>query len=199
MDNEAVGQELLEFFKALAEPNRLKIVGLLAQQSYTGEQLAALLEVGESTVSHHLAKLQHAGLVSAAAQGYYSVYSLEADALAAKARRLLSRAELPRLAEDVDRAAFDRKVLANFTDAEGRITQFPAQQAKYLVLLTYVLEAFEPGVRYTERQVNTILARFNEDTARLRRSLVDFRFMARESGGGAYWRIDGGQEGGSER
>ena len=190
MDNETMANELLEFFKALAEPNRLKIVGLLAQQSYSGEQLAALLHVSESTVSHHLARLQEAGLVSAVPQGYYSIYSLEVDALMAQARRLLSRAELPKLAEDVDLAAFDRKVLANFTAADGRITQFPVQQAKFLVLLRYVLKDFEPGVRYGEKKVNEILARYNEDTARLRRSLVEFRLMAREGGGGDYWRID---------
>ena len=188
--DETVGQELLDFFKALAEPNRLKIVGLLAQRSYTVEQLAALLNLSESTASHHLARLQAAGLVSAAARGYYSVYSLEVDALVGKARRFLRRSELPRLAEGVDLDAFDRKVLSNFTDAEGRIIRFPVQRAKYMVLLRYVVKAFEPGVRYTEKQANEILSRFSEDTAWLRRNLVDSHFMAREGGGGAYWRTD---------
>ena len=32
--------------------------------------------------------------------------------------------------------------------------------------------------------------RFGEDTARLRRSLVDYRFMGREGGGGEYWRLE---------
>jgi hypothetical protein len=35
--------------------------------------------------------------------------------------------------------------------------------------------------------VNEILGRFNQDTARLRRALVDHGLMAREGGGGAYW------------
>jgi hypothetical protein len=52
-----------------------------------------------------------------------------------------------------------------------------------------VVKAFEPGVRYTEKEVNEILMRFNEDTAQLRRDLVDFHFMAREGGGGAYWKL----------
>jgi biotin operon repressor len=198
MSDERVAGELLEFFKALADPNRLKIVGLLARQSYTGEQLAAMLGVGESTVSHHLAKLAEAGLVSARAQGYYSVYELQAEAIGEKARRLLSQGELPRLADDVDLDAFDHKVLGIFTDEEGRIKQFPTQQAKFLVLLRYVLKAFEPGVRYPEKQVNQILLRYNLDTARLRRGLVEHRMMAREGGGGAYWRIDAEAGGGAE-
>jgi biotin operon repressor len=190
MTDERVADELLEFFKALADPNRLKIVGLLARQSYTGEQLAAMLGIGESTVSHHLARLVEAGLVSARAQSYYSIYALQTDAIRAKAQRLLSRSELPKLAEDVNLDAFDQKVLANFTDEEGRISRFPGQQNKFVVLLRHVLQAFEPGVRYTEKEVNQILLRFNADTARLRRGLIEFRMMEREGGGGAYWRID---------
>jgi biotin operon repressor len=181
-------EELLEFFKALADPNRLKIIGLLAQQPYSVEQLAAILGLGESTVSHHLARLAETGLVAARAVGYYSIYSLQTEALAAKARRLLSTDDLPKLAADVDLAAFDRKVLASFTDPAGRILSFPTQQAKVVVLLRYVVQAFEPGAHYSEKQVNEILARYNEDTATLRRSLVNYHFMARESGGRDYWR-----------
>jgi biotin operon repressor len=190
MTDERVAEELLAFFKALADPNRLKIVGLLARQSFSGEQLAAMLGIGESTASHHLAKLVEAGLVSARAQGYYSIYELQTEAISAKAQRLLSRSELPQLADDVNLEAFDQKVLANFTDAEGRITRFPGQQNKFVVLLRHVLKAFEPGVRYPEKEVNQVLLRFNPDTARLRRGLIEYRLMAREGGGGAYWRID---------
>ena len=69
-----MSEELLSFYKALADANRLKIVGLLAGQSYSVEELAALLGLRPSTVSHHLAKLAEAGLVSARTESYYSVY-----------------------------------------------------------------------------------------------------------------------------
>ena len=36
-------KELLEFFKALADANRLKIIGLLAQDEYPVEQIAEML------------------------------------------------------------------------------------------------------------------------------------------------------------
>ena len=55
MENQV--DELVTFFKALAEPNRLRIIGLLAQKPQSVEQLASTLRVGESTVSHHLSKL----------------------------------------------------------------------------------------------------------------------------------------------
>ncbi len=56
------------------------------------------------------------------------------------------------------------------------------------MLLRHVAEAFTPGVHYAERDLNGILSRYNEDTARLRRALADHGLMQREGGGGAYWR-----------
>ena len=135
------------------------------------------------------ASFRKAGLVAARAEGYYSVYSLNTDRLQELARDLLSEETLPRFAGDVDVGAYDRKVLGTFLDEEGRVMSFPSQQKKYKVLLRHVLEAFEPGTEYSEAQVNEILLGFNDDTARLRRSLVDFGYMAREGGGGAYWRV----------
>jgi DNA-binding transcriptional ArsR family regulator len=41
------------------------------------EQLAEILGLRPSTVSHHLARLAEAGLVSARPESYYSVYRFE--------------------------------------------------------------------------------------------------------------------------
>jgi len=57
------------------------------------------------------------------------------------------------------------------------------------VLLDVLAQEFEPGVRYPERVVNEILARFHPDTAALRRYLVDEEFMERDAG--VYWRAGG--------
>ncbi len=183
----AAVDELLSFFRALADPSRLKIVGLLALQPYPVEQISALIGLGESTVSHHLGKLAEAGLVSARAEGHYSVYSLEPDALSQMARRLLRTEGLAELAGGIDRSVFERKVLASFTGPDGRFKAFPAQEKKYLVLLRHVLRDFRPGVRYSEKEVNEVLLRYNDDTARLRRSLVEYGMMEREGGGRDYW------------
>jgi predicted transcriptional regulator len=190
MNDDSQYQALLEFFKALADANRLKIVGFLAQRPYTVEELAQALGLGVSTTSHHLSYLAHVGLVSARTKGHYSIYSLEVEALKETARRLLQTENLTKLSPpaEVDVNAYDRKVLATFTNENGQITAFPAQEKKFLVLLRYVLQAFEPGVRYTEKQVNEILLRFNEDTASLRRGMIEYHLMEREGGGGQYWR-----------
>jgi len=184
IDNQEI---LLKFFKALADENRLKIVGLLAGSSYTVEQLAAMLNVSPSTTSHHLARLSDAGLVSARTDGHYYIYSLELSYLQTMSRNLLNDETLRNMSQDISLDAYDKRVLTSFTDQEGRITTFPAQEKKFLVLLRYVLKDFTPGIHYPEKQVNEILSRYNEDTALLRRSLVDYKMMERAGGGGDYW------------
>jgi DNA-binding transcriptional ArsR family regulator len=190
MTYDATTEQLVRFFKVLGQPQRLAIVGLLARRPHTVEQLGGALGISVSTVSHHLSRLSDAGLVSARAESYYSVYRLNQETLTRMSRDLLrhARPEVPAAAAASDE--FDRKVLGTFTTPDGRIKAFPVQEKKFLVLVRHVLAAFEPGVRYTEKRVNQILANYNEDTARLRRALVDHKFMAREGGGGKYWRID---------
>lgn len=187
MDN----PDLLTFFKALADANRLKIVGLLSQEALSVEQLAAMLRLRPSTVSHHLSRLAAAGLVSARAEGYYSVYSLEVRALENMARRLLSTEELPKAAAGVDLGAYARKVIQDYSLPDGRLKTIPAQRKKLLAILEHIAQSFEPGRRYTEPQVNEILRGFHADTATLRRELVGAGLMARQAG--EYWKTaDGG-------
>lgn len=187
MLNDPVGQELLKFFAVMADANRLKIVGLLAQEELSVEQLAEIVGLRASTVSHHLARLSELGLVSARAESYYNLYRLETAALHELSRRIFEKETLPNIVADLDLDAYDRKVLASFTLPDGRIKALPAQRKKFEAILRHVLKAFEPGVRYSEKQVNEILAGFFEDTATLRRELVDYHMLERQGGGGEYW------------
>jgi predicted transcriptional regulator len=183
-----MSEELVTFFKALADSSRLKIVGLLAQQPYSVEELAALLELKPSTVSHHLAKLGQVGLVSAKADSYYNVYQLDEKALENKSRSLFSQENLAASVADVDADAYDNKVVKDFTRKDGSLKTIPAQKKKLDAILRYVVQAFDVGKRYSEKKVNEILGRYHEDTASLRRELVGAGLMKREGGGGDYWR-----------
>ncbi len=178
--------ELLAFFKALSDENRLKIVGLLARDSYSGEALAELLDLRPPTISHHLARLAEAGLVSARMHGHAKLYSLRLDAVHAMANRLLARDTLPQAAASVEQDAFERKVLRDFLQPDGTLKEIPAQRKKLFVVLRHLAEAFEPGRDYTEKQVNAALARYHPDTASLRRELIGYKLMQRASG--KYWR-----------
>jgi len=184
--------ELLEFFKVLADANRLKIIGLLAQETFTVEQLAAFLKLRPSTVSHHLSRLAKVGLVSARAEGYYNLYRLETAVLEKMAHRLLSQKTLPAIIADVDLEAYDRKVLADFSTLDGRLKTIPARRKKLMIVLRHIVKDFKPGIRYPEAQVNQILAAYHQDTAALRRELVGFGLLERERG--EYWLVEEGRE-----
>jgi predicted transcriptional regulator len=181
--------ELLAFFKAMSDANRLKIIGLLAQEPRSVEELAEMLGLNSSTVSHHLSTLSSVGLVSARAEGYYSIYQLEENAIQGMAQRLLSRETLPSVAADVDVDAYDRKVLNTYLSSDGRIEAFPAQRKKEEAILRYVARSFQAEQQYSENEINEILSQYSDDTARLRRNLVEFGFMARQGGGGSYWLV----------
>jgi DNA-binding transcriptional ArsR family regulator len=188
--NDKPTDELVEFFKALGDGSRLRMVGLLAERPHTVEELGEALGIGVSTVSHHLARLSRIGLVDTRTESYYTLYALRPEVLPGLAKKLLAHAQPARPAAEQDLAAFDRKVLATFTSSDGRILAFPTQEKKVHVLLRHVVPAFSHGVRYPEKRVNEILSRYNEDTARLRRWLVEYGYMKREGGGGRYWRAD---------
>ena len=183
-----MSEALVTFFKALSDANRLKIIGLLAQQPYSVEELAALLGLKASTVSHHLAKLSQIGLVSAKADSYYNVYQLDEKVLEEKSRNIFSQENLAASVADVDADAYDNKVVKDFVRKDGSLKTIPAQRKKLEAILRYVVKAFEVNKRYSEKKVNEILGSYHEDTASLRRELVGYGLMKREGGGGEYWR-----------
>ncbi len=183
-----MSEELVTFFKALSDANRLKIIGLLAQQPYSVEELAALLDLKASTVSHHLSKLSQIGLVSAKADSYYNVYELDEKALEERSRNIFSQENLAASVADVDADAYDNKVIKDFVRKDGSLKTIPAQRKKLEAVLRYVAKAFELNKRYSEKKVNEILSQYHEDTASLRRELVGYGLMKREGGGGDYWR-----------
>src|ERR1041385_6479273 len=182
-----MSEELVTFFKALADSNRLKIVGLLAEKPYSVEELAALLKLKPPTVSHQLAKLVEAGLVNSRSVSYYNIYQLDQAALEAKTRTMFSQQELSTVASEVDADAYDNKVLKDYSKRDGSLKTLPSQRRKLEAVLRYVVQAFEVGKHYSEKQVNEILGRYYADTATLRRELVGFGLMQREGGGGEYW------------
>jgi hypothetical protein len=206
---------LLDYLKALGDATRLRIISLLVNRDHSVGELAEALDLSEPTVSHHLAKLREAGLLNLQAVGTTRLYRfndyyfqqvkrnlLTVETFAAVGARMLNyetdeafvrdmnvqRAQATAWIDTLDMSEADRKVLRDYT-SNGRLKQIPTKAKKLDVVLRWLAGQFEPDRRYTEQDVNAILARFHEDTASLRRALVESRLLARESGGGPYWRV----------
>lgn len=65
-----------EGFKALADPTRRRILELLETDDLTAGELVAHFDISKPTLSHHLATLKAAGLVTDERHGQNIVYSL---------------------------------------------------------------------------------------------------------------------------
>ncbi len=183
-------QTLLQFFKALANENRLKIMGILANGEYGVEELATLLDLKAPTVSHHLQALKGLGLIDMRLNGNDHLYRLNPESVQTMSKEVLSSLsseKMGALVDDVEYAAWERKVLNNFLDEE-KIVTVPTGYKKRLVLLKWLANHFEDDVQYKEEEVNEIIERHYHDYCLLRRELIMHRFMKRDNG--MYWKIE---------
>lgn len=65
---------MLELLKALADPSRLRLVGVLLHAELTVQELTQILGMGQSRISRHLKILAEAGVLSVKRQGTWSYY-----------------------------------------------------------------------------------------------------------------------------
>lgn len=84
-----------------------------------------------------------------------------------------------------------RTGVERFLTTEGQIDRYPANLSEREELLRHIIAvAIEPGEVLREAVVNERLARFTDDTAVLRRYLVDFALLERTASGSEYARPD---------
>lgn len=103
-------ERLVLYGKALADLRRVKILALLSAGEMCVCELAEVLQVTDSAVSQHMARLKAAGLVRERRSGQWVYYRMDTDALqdaglslTALAQRALG--EWPELAEERERLA----------------------------------------------------------------------------------------------
>jgi hypothetical protein len=173
-----------EILRALADPQRLAIAGTLAAGDRSADEIAAATGVTIARAHKHLNRLTAAGVVRVNDDRH--TYRLDPETL----RWAAEQVGPPRDAGLALGAATDDEeaVLRTFF-RDGRLTEIPAKESKRRIVLERVALEFEPGERYDEKEVNTIVGRFYNDYATLRRYLVDEGFLDREHG--VYWRAGG--------
>jgi DNA-binding MarR family transcriptional regulator len=174
-----------QLFKALGHPTRLLILNLVKIKPRHGEELAAILRLQPATISHHLAILTDAGLLSSIKDQYYQMYFPVSDLLQTTLEEMITLPQ-PGLPKSVKVDAYRDNVLKTFFK-HGRLVSIPAQLKKRQVILEKIVEEFEPDRKYTEREVNQVLVEFHDDVASLRRGLISQKLMQRKKG--MYWRI----------
>jgi hypothetical protein len=177
-------EESDDVLRALADPERLAIAGLLAREPHTAAWLREELALPVTRVRKHLNRLSTAGVVRLEADR--RTYRLDPGTL----RRVAEAVGPSREAGlSLGAASEDEETVLRTFFRNGRLTEVPAKESKRRIVLERIAAEFEPGLRYDEKEVNVIVGRFLNDYAALRRYLVDEGFLARDHG--EYWRVGG--------
>jgi hypothetical protein len=188
MEEQANAQEvrerLLDFFRALGSLDRLKIAGLLAQRQATVAELARTCGLRESDVARHLARLEGLGLVQPSADES-ALYRFDQGALIRLKREVFAGQKRPKRTPAEGEPAWEQKTLDTFV-VDGRLMGIPAQHKRRVAVTKWLAAHFEPGVRYSEKEVNQAIERVHHDSSSLRRYMVDYGYMERDHG--VYWR-----------
>ncbi|MFC4596971.1 ArsR/SmtB family transcription factor [Cohnella hongkongensis] len=77
MITEDAAERLAELFKALGDPTRVRLIGALLHRELCVHDLAELLDMGQSAVSHQLRYLRNLRMVKRRKSGKTVFYSLD--------------------------------------------------------------------------------------------------------------------------
>lgn len=166
-------EQQVALLKTIADETRLRILGLIAAEPRSGRQLVDELGLTAATISHHMRRLTDAGIVIEERQAQRHIYTLNQHLLSS-----MRSIHTPAKQTTEDERS---KTLRNFLK-DGRLVTIPASRKQRVIVLQYLLEQFEPGREYPEREVNDLLGAFNQDFATLRRELVDYGYLVRDNG-----------------
>lgn len=70
---------------------------------------------------------------------------------------------------------------------DGPLKEFPRKEKRKLAILRQIATRFKPGQNYTEAEVNEVLMTAYTDYVTLRRYLIEYGFLDRQTDGSAYW------------
>lgn len=169
----------LRLLQALADPTRLRLVAALLEQPACCEDLAERLGLTPPTITHHLGKLDQAGLINRRREQYYTVCEARPGPLQKSLRELVDATADTGGAEQARLDLARRRVLEAFFE-RGRLLRLPAQRKKRLVVLAALAADFEPDRDYAEAEVNAIVTARYADYCTVRRELVDERLLERD-------------------
>jgi hypothetical protein len=175
-----------DLLKLLVDPARLAVAGALAAAAapLDGSELATRAGTDQRTALATVAALVDAGLARRTDAGF----CLDEDGWRAVAAEIATEPVPPAATIGHGMTATEQEVLARWFE-DRQLIRLPTNRTQRLVVLERLALEFEPGRRYPETEVNSILGQFHDDWSTLRRALVDHGFLDRANN--QYWRSGG--------
>lgn len=177
-------ENAIKLFKCLADKSRLQILKSLIVEDMYVERLAERLGLTAPTISFHLKKLEDAGAVSSYKDQYYMMYTLKKDVFMTNIMDIIQERSQEADAQAEREEIYRKKVIASFFEY-GKLKSIPAQRKKELICLQEIAKSFEPGRIYTEKEINLIIADFNDDFCTIRRDMISELILERKDAN--YW------------
>ena len=171
--------QAIALFKCLADKSRIQILKSLMEEDMYVERLSERLGLTPATISFHLKKLVEAGAVKSRKEQYYTVYAINGDIFNVSILDILKEKSEEKSIQDERDEAYRQKVIDSFFEY-GKLKSIPAQRKKERIVLEEIAKAFEAGRDYTEREVNIIIADYNDDLCTIRRDMISEGLLERE-------------------
>jgi hypothetical protein len=73
-----------------------------------------------------------------------------------------------------------------FFRPDGTLTSIPVKTAKKIAVLKVIASKLSPDTRYPEKELNAIIANFHDDTAAIRRYMIEYGILERDAES-VYW------------
>ncbi len=177
-------------FAALADPTRLRILGLLTDTGMSVGQVADRLGAHASTVSRHMRRLRDAEILQLTTRDYRHFHQVNEQALEELWRGLTERIELAALASAIERSPFERRVVRAFTDEQGRVKRVPKDRWRREVIVGYLVEMLGTDMLSTRRLLMRTLATLTApetDPETLWQALVEDAGLRLDEDSGRYY------------
>lgn len=174
---------MVQFYKAIADPTRIRILALLAKESLHGQALAGKLGLAPPTITHHAAKLREVGLIQERRNKNTIYFILNKTSLFKDAQAIVTLLSGDKRGGEVMESSRDQfSIIQNFFSPDGKLKQLPVKRKKKVIVLEYLVRGLEIGRKYTEKEINEHILQYHEDFATIRREFVVNQLMYRENG-----------------
>lgn len=173
-------QNAIALFKCLADKSRIQILKSLMTEDMYVERLAQRIGITPATVSFHLKKLEDVGAVRSRRDQYYTMYSINPDVFNVTILDILKEESEEMTLQKERDEIYRKKVIDSFFEY-GKLKSIPSQRKKERIVLEEIAKSFEKGREYTEREINIIIAGFNDDFCTIRRDMISEGIITREN------------------
>ena len=162
----------------------------LMQRGMTDAEIASKLGITASTVRHQRFSFREK---AKQAKLYLAQYELALQAEKSNQDILVPIHDGAKMVDErfvITREEREKTIATVFSNLSPlKLKLFSAKEKKKIITLQKIIEQFEKGRIYPEKEVNQILKEIYDDYPTLRRYLIEYGFMGRSSDCKEYWVI----------